>query len=328
MRLAVLAAAAVSGSVNSAVPMKPPAWLSVPATSDMARVAPDRAISEGIDGGAVLACAVSPKNRMEHCEVTFEAPEGMGFGAAALRLAPLFRIRPGDPPGQLINIPILWHFADSRAKGLLIAHPLWETVASFADIASAYPKSANGETGLVTLRCRVNGEGRIGLCTTSREEPSNQSFAGAAYGLTDKFRVRMPVEFATNGKPLFADLQVRFEDPAGADFRERHIGEPNWLVGLDPDRIAKLYPPDAAAKGVKTGLGVAECIVQADGTLANCKPLAGDPDGLGFSEAAVKAASAMRMSPWTRDGGPVDGANVRIPIRFNLAAPPTTAPAK
>ena len=43
--------------------------------------------------------------------------------------------------------------------------------------------------------------------------------------------------------------------------------------------------------------------------------------GLGFSEAAVKLASTMRMNPWTIDGAPVDGAVVRVGVRLNLKSP-------
>lgn len=48
--------------------------------------------------------------------------------------------------------------------------------------------------------------------------------------------------------------------------------------------------------------------------------MAGEPDGLGFSDAAVKIASGMRMNPWTEAGGPVNGARVQLPIRFDLPA--------
>jgi len=33
----------------------------------------------------------------------------------------------------------------------------------------------------------------------------------------------------------------------------------------------------------------------------------------------VLVAQVMKMNPWTQDGGPVDGARVKLPIRFNLA---------
>jgi len=80
-----------------------------------------------------------------------------------------------------------------------------------------------------------------------------------------------------------------------------------------------LFPSDAAAKGIGEGVGVASCAVAADGTLKDCTPGAGKPDGLGFSEAAVSVAKVLQMSPWTQEGGPVDGSRLQLPIRFKLA---------
>jgi hypothetical protein len=51
---------------------------------------------------------------------------------------------------------------------------------------------------------------------------------------------------------------------------------------------------------------------------SDCAPLEADPDGLGFSEAAAKLASTMRMNPWTIDGGPVDGAVIRVGVKLKL----------
>ena len=55
-----------------------------------------------------------------------------------------------------------------------------------------------------------------------------------------------------------------------------------------------------------------------DGSLTQCAPDASDADGLGFSQAAAKLASTMRMNPWTSDGAPVDGAVVRVGVKLNL----------
>jgi hypothetical protein len=99
------------------------------------------------------------------------------------------------------------------------------------------------------------------------------------------------------------------------------VTSPSWVAGFDPDEAMALYPPEAAAKGVTSGRGVARCVVAPEGTLSDCTPQLGDPDGLGFSEAAVKLAATMRMNPWTADASPVDGAVVDVAVRLNLKGP-------
>ena len=42
------------------------------------------------------------------------------------------------------------------------------------------------------------------------------------------------------------------------------------------------------------------------------------PSGQGFGDAAKRLARYFRMSPKTMDDQPVEGAAVRIPLRFNL----------
>jgi hypothetical protein len=51
---------------------------------------------------------------------------------------------------------------------------------------------------------------------------------------------------------------------------------------------------------------------------AAAPPEPGQSDGLGFSEAAAKLASGMKMNLWGSDAAPVIGGVVHIPVRLNL----------
>ncbi len=109
------------------------------------------------------------------------------------------------------------------------------------------------------------------------------------------------------------------------------ITQPDWVSRPTADDVAGLYPKAAADAGVE-GRATMRCKVTAAGLLADCAVTVQDPPDAGFGGAALGMAAKFQMRPMTKDGQPVNGGVVQIPIRFLLpkpsdAEPPGTTPA-
>jgi TonB family protein len=88
-----------------------PDWRRRATGEDLMRVYPHSAAHRGVEGMAMVVCSVTKEGEMADCAVEQEAPTGEGFGAAALKLMPKFRMRPktseGVPvDGGVARIPI------------------------------------------------------------------------------------------------------------------------------------------------------------------------------------------------------------------------------
>jgi TonB family protein len=97
-----------------------PAWSTVPNGADFARFYPRQALARRLEGMAVMRCRVALTGVLSGCVIVREDPRGGGFGAAALQMAPLFRMLPGTVNGTpvaraIIHIPVQFKLPPSGA---------------------------------------------------------------------------------------------------------------------------------------------------------------------------------------------------------------------
>ena len=95
------------------------------------------------------------------------------------------------------------------------------------------------------------------------------------------------------------------------------ITSPDWLRKPTGDDIAKYYPERAQRMNVE-GRATIHCTVNARGTLESCSVQSEAPDNQDFGSKALQLSKLFKMRPQTKDGAPVDGGQINIPIRFQL----------
>jgi hypothetical protein len=328
---------------------------------DFLAIWPAGAYQAATDGHVTLACRVDVHGLAEHCEVASETPAGKGFGKAALELRPTFKLKPatgadGQPVAAVMSLGITFvppkkelmgmqattaslrgfHDTDTlitTKEGLrgdplamravtMLDNPVWVRAPDFDNLAKAYPAKGGGVEGYAAAHCQVRDSGELTGCQIIKEDPQERDFGKAALALAARFRVAPDVVARAphRSSGLWVDIPIRLDPPS--QMADRLVMAPAWISGVDPKAAPKVFPAEAVAQGLSTGRGVARCTVAADGTMTACAPETGDPDGLGFSEAAAKLASTMKMNLWSADGAPVEGGVVHIPIRLNLKPQP------
>lgn len=93
------------------------------------------------------------------------------------------------------------------------------------------------------------------------------------------------------------------------------ITKPEWVSRPSGSQMYDALSHSARAEDV-AGWAVIKCEVTAKGTLTRCVTLVESPLKYEFGKSALRIASMFRMKPATRDGQPVEGGTVLIPVVF------------
>lgn len=310
-----------------------PNWARRPNVDQMQAVWPTAAVRDRREGSARLHCRLTPGGVLADCRVEDEKPAGYGFGGAALLLAPNFLMTPkrcnGVAVAGEVTIPVNFKGAPPAIRGnpqqasvRVLSWVPWARHPSLEDVRTAFPAAAQARHvfGAVVFRCEVRRDGALADCEVTQETTSGVGFAPAARRLLPKFQVRLEPKDAAQVSGYRVIVSVRFSprslDPGPVVW----AAAPDWLKLADADAVIAAYPAAARAAHVATGRAVLDCGVGPDGALVDCRADSETPRDLGFADAAVKLASAMRANPWSRDGEPLAGERVRLPLRLEDGA--------
>lgn len=89
-----------------------PSWLQRPTAEDVGRVTP-MLVRPPAEVHVLMVCRITVAGGLDACTIKSETPPGLGYGAAALALAPIFKMPAVDldgrpVAGRIVQIPIIW----------------------------------------------------------------------------------------------------------------------------------------------------------------------------------------------------------------------------
>jgi TonB family protein len=194
-----------------------------------------------------------------------------------------------------------------------------------AAVMDYYPAAARaaGTEGWATVKCAIDHEG-LADCAFATESPAGAGFGQAALALstrwpTDLFRSKM---IASTKPPTHTySVNVRFTFSLNPPAISPNPLLPTHVVAFpDWDRVHtrrfSWAGPIAARDNHVSGDVLLGCDVATTGKLRDCTITSESPEGWGFGNAALSSTPAIRMTPMSIDGVPIDGAHVNIPVRY------------
>ncbi|MGR4864243.1 TonB family protein [Caulobacter sp. LARHSG274] len=277
----------------------------------MLRVRPDEietfypaaAKAKGLEGQATVGC-LEHDDAVWACRLTLEAPEGEGFGAAALALVKRYEASAPTADDRRFarfeSLRIVFKPREVkavRAAGTDYVLPERIEEPSADALYDAWPRVArfSGVEGSVNLWCTVTLEGRLTSCTVSKENGLGHGFGEAALKVTPLFRF---APARKNGVPAAMSIPIQvyfFCDVRCRRFEGGRRPSNAWVSVPTPTEVQAAYPPAAKARG-REGVARLDCTATKAGELKDCRIAAESPAGEGFGAAALALADRFSLT--------------------------------
>ena len=289
----------------------PRIYETLPTGEQLMQAYPNAARVALIHGRAKLYCLVTAEGQSYGCHVLSEYPAGYGFGKAALRLAPFFKMKAvtesAESNDSSMVVPIVFNIDGVARDGYpFTGIELWRATPSRNDIEAAFPVDARTmhASGLVELACAVSADGRLESCDIAREVPEGLGFGKAAITLAPKFLADFPPgQVKGPGQTVLTTIRFRASpETTPVTFWRRQLN----LPALTDDDLERALPEPARRAKVRSAHVVVSCSVGSDGSMHDCSSTEEAPANLGVGEAAVKLVSGRRIDVW-KDGASLEG---------------------
>lgn len=219
-RLGLVVAAVVALASAEARAQASP-WATQPTREQYMAAYPAKARAEGVGGKVLLHCTVAKQGALAKCKVMSEAPQGEGFGDAALGLTPLVQAVPGQT-GKRLALPLVFRpprtgpappFRSARFDKTHKSQSMLGAVGPYMPVVAIEAR----RNGTAIIECRLAADGRLSRCWVVSETPENLHFGDAALRMAlSSWLKAEPAQ--VDGEPVDGELvqvSVDFTVPGG-----------------------------------------------------------------------------------------------------------------
>lgn len=272
-------------------------WLVQPSSLPYSMFFPADALMQGVVGRVVLECATRLDQRLD-CHVAEEAPQGWGFGDAAIGVSRSFRALPAMRNGRLIagsraRVPIRFLTMRDDDDGAREEGepdlPAWEAAPNAAAVAAAWPEgqAQSNLRGRASLSCTVETNRTLD-CSLVRESRDSLGLGRAALALSSQFRVaEHETDFIArhNEAPFVLAVNFGFA-PLYEPLNVNIAGDAPLRFPPPPQQIVEAVYLRSARDAGLSGSAVITCTLSEEQTRL-CALTHEDPPGQGFGDAAL-----------------------------------------